>query len=287
MEGFRYDAHPMGIFISTVAAMSTFYPDAKNVRDPECRMKQIHRLIAKAPTVAAFSYRHCQGRPYNYPNNRLGYTANFLAMMFKMTDNPYEPHQVLARALDILFILHADHEQNCSTNAMRAIGSSEVDPYSGLADGQHRAEDFLGRERHLGAHVGEHSRLQPEAAPEGLAGLRCGCLAATVQHCALLDTGSDHGHYLLALQGRLHRPHLRAIGKTVAQADAARARHQRIDKAVVDAALHHQPRAGRTDLAGMEERGVERVIERRVEVGVIEHDVRVFTAQFQRELLEV
>ncbi len=133
MEGFRYDAHPMGMFISTVAAMSTFYPDAKNVRDPACRMKQIHRLIAKAPTIAAFSYRHCQGRPYNYPNNGLGYTANFLAMMFKMTDNPYEPHQVLSRALDILFILHADHEQNCSTNAMRAIGSSEADPYSALA----------------------------------------------------------------------------------------------------------------------------------------------------------
>jgi citrate synthase len=133
MEGFRYDAHPMGMFISTVAAMSTFYPDAKNVRDPACRMLQIHRLIAKAPTIAAFSYRHRQGRPYNYPNNALGYTANFLAMMFKMTDNPYEPHPALARALDVLFILHADHEQNCSTNAMRAIGSSEVDPYSALA----------------------------------------------------------------------------------------------------------------------------------------------------------
>jgi citrate synthase len=133
MEGFRYDAHPMGMFISTVAALSTYYPEAKAVRDPAVRHKQICRLIAKAPTIAAFSYRHCQGYPYNYPNNKLSYTGNFLAMMFKMVESSYEPHPVLAKALDILFILHADHEQNCSTNAMRAIGSSEADPYSALA----------------------------------------------------------------------------------------------------------------------------------------------------------
>jgi citrate synthase len=133
MEGFRYDAHPMGMFISTVAALSTYYPEAKAVRDKAVRHKQICRLIAKAPTIAAFSYRHCQGYPYNYPNNKLSYTGNFLAMMFKMVESTYEPHPVLAKALDILFILHADHEQNCSTNAMRAIGSSEADPYSALA----------------------------------------------------------------------------------------------------------------------------------------------------------
>jgi citrate synthase len=133
MEGFRYDAHPMGMFISTVAALSTFYPLAKKVRDDKNRTVQIKRLIAKVPTIAAFTYRHCQGYPYNYPNNELSYTANFLTMMFKMTDNPYTPHPVLVRALDVLFILHADHEQNCSTTAMRAIGSSEADPYVSLA----------------------------------------------------------------------------------------------------------------------------------------------------------
>ena len=133
MEGFRYDAHPMGMLISSVAALSTFYAEAKNVRDPAVRLKQIHRLIAKVPTLAAFCYRHCLGLPYNLPNNELGYTENFLSMMFRMTERRYEAHPVLARALDILFILHADHEQNCSTSAMRAIGSSEVDPYSAHA----------------------------------------------------------------------------------------------------------------------------------------------------------
>jgi citrate synthase len=133
MEGFRYDAHPMGMLISSVAALSTFYPEAKLVRDPAVRMKQIHRLIAKVPTLAAFCYRHSLGLPYNYPNNELGYTENFLNMMFRMTESRFDAHPVLARALDILFILHADHEQNCSTAAMRAIGSSEVDPYSAYA----------------------------------------------------------------------------------------------------------------------------------------------------------
>jgi citrate synthase len=133
MESFRYDAHPMGMLISTVAALSTFYPDAKKVHDRDNRWLQMTRLIAKVPTIAAFSYRHSQGHPYCYPNNELGYTENFLTMMFKMSTNFYEANPVLARALDILFILHADHEQNCSTSVMRAIGSAEADPYSALA----------------------------------------------------------------------------------------------------------------------------------------------------------
>jgi citrate synthase len=133
METFRYDAHPMGMFISTVAALSTFYPEANEIDDREQRQHQITRLIAKVPTIAAFSYRHSRGLPYIYPDNELSYTGNFLNMMFKMTQRDYKPHPVLERALDVLFILHADHEQNCSTSAMRAIGSSRVDPYSALA----------------------------------------------------------------------------------------------------------------------------------------------------------
>jgi len=133
MEAFRYDAHPMGMFISTVAALSTFYPEARNVRDPQVRLKQIQRLIAKVPTIAAFSYRHIRGLPYVYPDNDLSYTGNFLNMLDKMTQVKYQPDPVKERALDVLFILHADHEQNCGTNAMRSIGSSLVDPYSALA----------------------------------------------------------------------------------------------------------------------------------------------------------
>ena len=133
MEAFRYDAHPMGMFISTVAALSTFYPEADQVANPEIRMQQIHRLIAKVPTIAAFSYRHNRGLPYVYPDNDLSYTENFLNMMFKMSEAKYTPDPALTRALDVLFILHADHEQNCGTNAMRAIGSSQVDPYSAMA----------------------------------------------------------------------------------------------------------------------------------------------------------
>jgi len=133
MEAFRYDAHPMGMFISTVAALSTFYPEAYRVDDPDVRMKQIYRLIAKVPTIAAFSYRHSRGLPYVYPDNDLSYTGNFLNMLDKMTQVKYQPKPVLERALDVLFILHADHEQNCGTNAMRAIGSSRVDPYSAMA----------------------------------------------------------------------------------------------------------------------------------------------------------
>src|SRR5690349_18991436 len=133
MEGFRYDAHPMGIFLSTVGALSTFYPDAKKIFDRDSRLRQTHRLIAKVPSIAAYAYRHIIGRPYIYPDNDLSFTGNFLNMLFKMTELKYRPHPVLERALDILFILHADHEQNCSTSAMRGIGSSQADPYSALA----------------------------------------------------------------------------------------------------------------------------------------------------------
>jgi citrate synthase len=133
MQVFRYDAHPMGMFISTVAALSTFYPDANKVSDADNRLAQIKRLIAKVPTIAAYTYRHNRGLRYIYPHNDLSYTGNFLNMMFKMTDAKYTPNPALERALDVLFILHADHEQNCSTNAMRAIGSSRVDPYSAMA----------------------------------------------------------------------------------------------------------------------------------------------------------
>jgi citrate synthase len=133
MEGFRYDAHPMGMLVATVGALSTFYPDAKRIHDPESHRVQTHRLLAKMPTIAAFTHRHATGMPYAYPDNDLSYTGNFLNMMFKRTELKYRPNPVLERALDILFILHADHEQNCSTNAMRSIGSSQVDPYSAIA----------------------------------------------------------------------------------------------------------------------------------------------------------
>jgi citrate synthase len=133
MEGFRYDAHPMGIFLSTVGALSTFYPDAKHIFDKGSRLRQTHRLIAKVPSIAAYAYRHIVGRPYIYPDNDLSFTGNFLNMLFRMVQVKYQPNPALARALDVLFILHADHEQNCSTSAMRNIGSSHVDPYSALA----------------------------------------------------------------------------------------------------------------------------------------------------------
>jgi citrate synthase len=133
MEGFQYDAHPMGVFLSTVGAFSTFYPDAKRIFEEESRKKQIHRLIAKVPTIVAYAYRHSIGRPYVYPDNDLSFTGNFLNMLFRMTELKYKVSPVLERALDVLFILHADHEQNCSTSAMRGIGSSHVDPYSAMA----------------------------------------------------------------------------------------------------------------------------------------------------------
>ena len=133
LDGFRYDAHPMGVFVSTIAALSTFYPDAKRIEDETSRQNQIFRLIAKSPTVAAFAYRHMIGMPYAYPDNDLSYTGNFLNMMFRATEIRYESHPVLERALDVLFILHADHEQNCSTSAMRGVGSAHSDPYSAMA----------------------------------------------------------------------------------------------------------------------------------------------------------
>jgi citrate synthase len=133
MQNFRYDAHPMGMFIATVAALSTFYPEASKIGDEANRTIQMQRLIAKVPTIAAFSYRHTRGLPFIYPDNSLSYPGNFLSMMFKFTEPKYEPNPALEHALDVLFILHADHEQNCSTNAMRAIGSSKVDPYSAMA----------------------------------------------------------------------------------------------------------------------------------------------------------
>src|SRR6266545_3867152 len=135
MQGFRYDAHPMGMLLASVGALSTFYPDASRIRDAEVRYLQIIRLIAKMPTLAAFSFRHNKGQPYVYPDNDLRYAGNFLSMLYKMTELKYQPDPRLERALDILFILHADHEQNCSANAVRAVGSSHVDPYSAVAAG--------------------------------------------------------------------------------------------------------------------------------------------------------
>jgi citrate synthase len=133
IDGFHHDAHPMGMFVSAVAALSTFYPEAKRIADEKSRSNQIFRLIAKTPTLAAFAHRHSVGMPYAYPDNDLSYTGNFLNMMFKTTEVKYRPHPVLERALDVLFILHADHEQNCSTSAMRGIGSSHPDPFSCMA----------------------------------------------------------------------------------------------------------------------------------------------------------
>jgi citrate synthase len=133
IDGFHHDAHPMGILVSTVGALSTFYPEAKRIFDVKSRHDQTYRLISKMPTLAAFAYRHSLGLPFSYPDNDLSYTGNFLNMLFKMTELKYQPHPVLERALDILFILHADHEQNCSANAMRSVGSSQVDPYSAVA----------------------------------------------------------------------------------------------------------------------------------------------------------
>ncbi len=133
VDGFHYDAHPMGMLVSTVAALSTFYPDAKNIKDAAARKLQIYRLVGKMPTLAAFAYRHSVGRPYVYPDNDLSYAGNYLNMLFKMTELKYKVNPVMERALDVLFILHADHEQNCSANAMRSVGSSQVDPFSATA----------------------------------------------------------------------------------------------------------------------------------------------------------
>ncbi|MCO6450835.1 MAG: citrate synthase [Caldilineales bacterium] len=133
MDGFRYDAHPMGILTSTIAALSTFYPEARQVTNEESIERQTRRLVAKMPTLAAFAYRHAMGLPYVYPDNDLSYAGNFLNMMFKMTELKYKPNPIVERALDVLFILHADHEQNCSTSTMRMVGSSLADPYMAIA----------------------------------------------------------------------------------------------------------------------------------------------------------
>jgi citrate synthase len=135
MQGFRYDANPMGMLVASVGALSTFYPDANQIRDEAVRDLQIIRLLAKMPTLAAFAFRHNMGQPYVYPDNDLEYAGNFLGMMYKMTELKYQPDPRLARALDVLFILHADHEQNASTSAVRSVGSTQVDPYSAVAAG--------------------------------------------------------------------------------------------------------------------------------------------------------
>jgi citrate synthase len=135
IQGFRYDAHPMGMLMASVSALSTFYPDARHIKDADNRKLQITRLIAKMPTLGAFAFRHQQGKPYVYPDNSLSYTANFLAMLFKMSEPAYAADARLIHALEVLFILHADHEQNCSTNAVRSVGSAEADPYSAVGAG--------------------------------------------------------------------------------------------------------------------------------------------------------
>ena len=135
MQGFRYDAHPMGMLLASVGALSTFYPEANQIKNAQLRYEQIIRLLAKMPTLAAFSYRHNRGMPYVYPDNDLSYAGNFLGMLFKIAELKYKPDPRIERALDVLFILHADHEQNCSTSAVRSVGSSQVDPYSALAAG--------------------------------------------------------------------------------------------------------------------------------------------------------
>jgi citrate synthase len=135
MQGFRYDAHPMGMLLSSVAALSTFYPESRAISDPENRHVQMVRLIAKMPTLGAWAFRHAQGKPYVYPDNELSYSANFLSMLFKMSEHKFAADERLVKALEILFILHADHEQNCSTNAVRSVGSSQVDPYSAMTAG--------------------------------------------------------------------------------------------------------------------------------------------------------
>jgi citrate synthase len=135
MQGFRYDAHPMGMLLASVGALSTFYPEANQIKDHELRMMQVVRLVAKMPTLSAFAYRHNRGMPYVYPDNDLSYPGNFLSMLYKIAELKYQPDPRLERALDVLFILHADHEQNCSTSAVRSVGSSQVDPYSAVAAG--------------------------------------------------------------------------------------------------------------------------------------------------------
>ena len=174
MQGFRHDAHPMGMLLGAVGALSTFYPDAKDIQDAESRRLQTIRLIAKIPTLAAFSFRHMRGQPYVYPDNDLAYSGNFLAMLYKMSELKYQPDPRLERALDILFILHADHEQNCSTSAVRSVGSSGVDPYSAVAAGV----AALYGPSHGGANEAVLRMLRrierPENIPDFIAGVKAG-----------------------------------------------------------------------------------------------------------------
>jgi citrate synthase len=174
IQGFRHDAHPMGMLLGSVGALSTFYPDANDIKDPENRHIQTIRLIAKMPTLAAFAYRHNMGQPYVYPDNDLAYSGNFLNMMYKMTELKYQPDPRLERALDILFILHADHEQNCSTSAVRSVGSSQVDPYSAIAAGVAALYGPL----HGGANEAVLRMLKrietPENIPDFIAGVKQG-----------------------------------------------------------------------------------------------------------------
>ena len=174
MQQFHYDAHPMGILVSTVAALSTFYPDAKRIADPAVRAKQIVRLIAKMPTLAAFAHRFSVGMPFVYPDNSLDYTSNFLSMMWRVAEPRFEVDPVLARALDVLFILHADHEQNCSTTAMRVVGSSQADPYSATA----AAAAALYGPLHGGANEAVIQMLESigsvDAVPAFIDGVKCG-----------------------------------------------------------------------------------------------------------------
>ncbi|HVS28536.1 MAG TPA: citrate synthase [Solirubrobacteraceae bacterium] len=174
MQGFRYDAHPMGMLLASVGALSTFYPDASEIDDELSRQLQTIRLIAKMPTLAAFAFRHSNGQPYVYPDNDLDYPGNFLSMLYKMTELRYEPDERLSRALDILFILHADHEQNCSTSAVRAVGSSRVDPYSAVAAGVAALYGPL----HGGANEAVLKMLKrvrsKDAVPDFIAGVKAG-----------------------------------------------------------------------------------------------------------------
>jgi citrate synthase len=174
MQGFRYDAHPMGMLEASVGALSTFYPEANAIKDEQVRYMQVIRLIAKMPTLAAFSYRHNRGMPYVYPDNDLSYAGNFLAMMYKMTELKYEPDPRLERALDVLFILHADHEQNASTSAVRSVGSTQVDPYTAVAAGVAALYGPL----HGGANEAALRMLQrigsPQNIPDFLEGVKAG-----------------------------------------------------------------------------------------------------------------
>ena len=174
MDGFHHDAHPMGVLLSTVAALSTFYPEARNVHDPKVRMTQIVRLIGKMPTLAAYAYRHRLGRPYIYPDPELCYTKNYMNMLWKKTEPKYVANPVLSRALEVLFILHADHEQNCSTSVMRAVGSSDADPYATTA----AAISALGGPLHGGANEEVvrmlHRIERKENIPDFIAGVKAG-----------------------------------------------------------------------------------------------------------------